>query len=179
MVSTRHKTQGWFLLLQHQIGNDYFSSTIYKAYRFEESFYVHASLEGKFLRLFILYLLITKRGRNIVVAWHGLRGRQDCFHSWVRFNYLNFSTSSREVRTRTCLFCHHQIGEDCWVYRFNETKQEEWKQEGLNVIKDETSYARKRLLRIFLLFSNILCNPNSVLYKQNTGNWFLIKSSTM
>ncbi|GJX67616.1 retrovirus-related pol polyprotein from transposon TNT 1-94 [Tanacetum coccineum] len=27
-----------------------------------------------------------------------------------------------EVRTRLCLFCHHQIGEDCWDSRFDETK---------------------------------------------------------
>ncbi|GJV76722.1 hypothetical protein Tco_1508306 [Tanacetum coccineum] len=26
-----------------------------------------------------------------------------------------------EVRTRLCLFCHHQIGEDCWDSLFDET----------------------------------------------------------
>ena len=62
---------------------------------------------------YVPYLLITKRGRDVGVAWHGLRGRQDLFHSG-RCLHLNFSTSPREVRTRLCLFCHHQIGEDCW-----------------------------------------------------------------
>ena len=28
---------------------------------------------------YVPYLLITKRGRDFGVAWHGLRGRQDCF----------------------------------------------------------------------------------------------------
>ena len=50
---------------------------------------------------------------NIVVAWHDLRGRQRLFHSGGCL-HLNFFTSPREVRTRLCLFCHHQIGEDCW-----------------------------------------------------------------
>ncbi|GJV28466.1 hypothetical protein Tco_1384914 [Tanacetum coccineum] len=27
-----------------------------------------------------------------------------------------------EVRTRLCLFCHHQIGEDCWDSRFDDDK---------------------------------------------------------
>ena len=43
--------------------------------------YMHHS-RGNLYCLFVLYLLITKRGRNIVMAWHGLRGRQgrqDCF----------------------------------------------------------------------------------------------------
>jgi hypothetical protein len=28
---------------------------------------------------YVPYLLITKKGRDVGVAWHGLRGRQDCF----------------------------------------------------------------------------------------------------
>ena len=40
------------------------------------------------------------------------------------------------------------------------------KDDGLKMTKNETSYAGKRLLWIFLLFRNIICNPNSLLYKE-------------
>ena len=43
--------------------------------------YMHHS-RGSFYGLFIPYLLITKRGRDVGVAWYGLRGRQRLFHSW-------------------------------------------------------------------------------------------------
>ena len=52
---------------------------------------------------FILYLLITKRGRDVeeILEWDCINQGEDKIVSFmVRFNYLNFSTSSREVRTR-------------------------------------------------------------------------------
>lgn len=41
--------------------------------------YMHHS-RGSFA--YVPYLLITKRGRDFGVAWHGLKGRQRLFHSW-------------------------------------------------------------------------------------------------
>ena len=34
---------------------------------------------GEVFTAYIPYLLITKRGRDFRVAWHGLRGRHNCF----------------------------------------------------------------------------------------------------
>ncbi|GJR79126.1 hypothetical protein Tco_0149911 [Tanacetum coccineum] len=49
-----------------------------------------------------------------------------------------------EVRTRLCLFCHHQIGEDCWDFRFDDYKINiRMKQEGLKSREAEGSVAKK------------------------------------
>lgn len=94
---------------------------LYKAYRFEESFYVHASLEGKFLRFIHSLFVDNKKGKKYCGGMAWIKGKTYLFHSG-RCLHLNLSTSSREVRTRLCLFCHHQIGEDCWDSWFDVTK---------------------------------------------------------
>ena len=114
---------------------------------------------------YVPYLLITKRGRDVGVAWHGLRG--SLFHSWWD---LIISTSLLRLGKfvqDSWLFCHHQIGEDCWVYRFDETKQERMEHEGLNVTKDESSMKEKDYSKSFYLFNIffvtlILCYINRI-----------------
>ena len=79
VFSTRHRAQGWFLLLQQQIGNDSFSSTIYKAYRFEESWrWLTHWFQGKYLIMcLIIWCSCATRGEVF-----------DSYYYWLVFLLL-------------------------------------------------------------------------------------------
>ncbi|GJR38321.1 hypothetical protein Tco_1214005 [Tanacetum coccineum] len=56
------------------------------------------------------------------VVWY--KGREDfvSFRKMITSQLQGKLWLYDEVRTRHCLFCHHQIGEDCWDSRFDESK---------------------------------------------------------
>ncbi|GJX09697.1 hypothetical protein Tco_0199556 [Tanacetum coccineum] len=69
------------------------------------------------------YSMITKRGRRLqrydlqlIYVWWHVQGDLDfvSFREMITSQLQGKLWLYDEVRTRLCLFCHHQIGEDCW-----------------------------------------------------------------
>ncbi|GKA15264.1 hypothetical protein Tco_0695011 [Tanacetum coccineum] len=79
-----------------------------KAIKKEEKLFVHES---------------ARAVKILGVTWYeGLRGSFVSFKEMITSQLQEKLWLYDEVRTRLCLFCHHQIGEDYWDSRFDETK---------------------------------------------------------